>query len=56
MISSNNNNNNNRISSSSFSATSLAYEVLLEHNKVLHERVKRLKDENEYLKKNWMPK
>jgi hypothetical protein len=55
MTSSNNNNNNNRISSS-FPVTSLAYEILLEHNKMLREGIKRLKDENEYFKKNWMPK
>ena len=54
MISSNNNNNNRN--SSSFSVTNLAFEILLENNTILREEIKRLKDENEYLKKHWAPK
>ncbi|CAF4068628.1 unnamed protein product [Rotaria sordida] len=55
MISSNNNNNNNN-SSSSLPSTSLSYEILLEHNKMLQEDIRRLRDENEYLKNKLMSK
>ncbi|CAF1537739.1 unnamed protein product, partial [Rotaria sp. Silwood1] len=52
-ISSNNNNNN---SSSSLLSTSLSYEILLEHSKMLQEDIRCLRDENEYLKKTLMSK
>ena len=49
-ISSNNNN------SSSFLSTSLSNEILLEHSIMLQEDIRRLQDENEYLKKALMSK
>ncbi|CAF1557575.1 unnamed protein product, partial [Rotaria sordida] len=57
MISSNNNNNNNNNnSSSSLPSTILSYKILLEHNKMLQEDIRRLRDENEYLKNKLMSK